>query len=113
VTRLPFTVTWPWRTNWRAWEREAPQPAPVRDVVEAQLEELEQVRARDAGATVGLLRRGCGTASPRSRRYDGLLLLSKLGQVLRTLALTVAAVHARREGAGLAVRVLGDGGTSW
>ena len=33
----------------------------------------------------------------------------KLGQVLRTLALAVTAVHARREGAGLTVRVLGDG----
>ena len=21
VTRLPFTDTWPWRTNWRAWLR--------------------------------------------------------------------------------------------
>ncbi len=27
VTRLPFTVTWPWRTHWRDWLRLDANPA--------------------------------------------------------------------------------------
>ena len=71
VTRLPFTSTWPWRTNWRAWLRLAAKLGAEHDVVEAQLEHPQQVLAGDAAPGGWPPRRGCGTASRARRRCGG------------------------------------------
>ncbi len=55
VTRLPLTVTWPCRTNWRAWLRLDANAGAEHDVVEAELEQAQQVLTGDAGLLVRLL----------------------------------------------------------
>ena len=47
-TRLPLTRKWPWRTSWRASGVVRGEAQTVDDVVQAPLEQLEQVLARDA-----------------------------------------------------------------
>ena len=68
----------------------------VRDVVEAQLEELEEVRARDAGLVVGLLVEVAELLLEQPVDAARLLLLAQLAEVLGALAHAVAAVLAGR-----------------
>ena len=48
IVRRPLTLKWPWRTSWRASAREVAKPMPEHDVVEAPLEQDQQVLARPA-----------------------------------------------------------------
>jgi hypothetical protein len=48
-------VQWPWRISWRAWRREAGEAEADQDVVEAPLEQGQQVLARDPRLAAGLL----------------------------------------------------------
>ena len=77
----PSTSTWPWRTSWRAWAREAAKPEAVDDVVEPPLEHHQQVLAGDALAAVGLLEVEAELALEHAVDALDLLLLAQLQAV--------------------------------
>ena len=54
LTRLPFTVTWPWFTNWRAANDGRHELRAVDDRVEAALQQADQVLAGVAAQPLGL-----------------------------------------------------------
>ena len=50
VVARPLTAKWPWLTSWRAWARLRGEAHPEHDVVEAGLEQAQQVLAGHARA---------------------------------------------------------------
>ena len=67
-TRLPLTWTWPWLDELAGLRAGGGPAGAVDDVVEAQLEQAQQVLAGDALLAVGLFVECCGTAARAGRR---------------------------------------------
>ena len=102
LTRLPLTWIRPWLTNWRACGRVAGPAGAVHDVVEALLEQAQQVLTRRALLAHGLLVGVAELALEDAVDVLGLLLLLQLGEVLAAgVAAAGATVRAGRERAAL------------
>src|SRR5215207_9385292 len=89
-TRRPLIAQWPWRIICRAWRREADE-----HVVEARLEQPQQVLAGHAGLPAGLVVVVAELLLEHAVIPPRLLLLAQLQPVLR-LPRPAAAVVARR-----------------
>jgi hypothetical protein len=84
-TRLPLTSKWPCDDQLTGLATGRGQAGAVDDVVQAGLEDLEQVLTGLAGAVGTPPRSSGGTASPDAVGVARLLLLLQLEQVLRLL----------------------------
>jgi hypothetical protein len=105
LVALLLTSTCLWLTSWRDSARVRPQAGAVQHVVEAQLEQDEQVLTGPALLPVGLLVVAAELLLEHAVVVAGLLLLAELEQVLRLLD-AAAAVLTRRVGALLEVLVV-------
>ena len=108
LTRLPFTWTRPWLTNWRACGRLEPQPARKATLSRRGLEQAQQVLTRDARLAVRLLVQVAELLLEDAVDVLGLLLLLQLGEVLGAAAGGDGCGRGGRAGRGDA-----RAGTSW
>jgi hypothetical protein len=98
LMRLPLTVKWPWRTSWRAsaWLDEKPNRSG--HVVEATLEQHQQVLARDPAHARGLVVVAAELLLQQAVDALDLLLLAQLLAVVAGALLATLTVLARRVG---------------
>ena len=94
VQRLPLTTIAQCVTSWRASARVAAEAHPVDDVVEARLEELQQVGAGRALAASGLGEVAAELALEQAVHAAQLLLLA---QLVAEVGLAHAGLHARAD----------------
>ena len=97
-TRLPLTATWPWLDELAGLGTGRRPAGAVHDVVEAQLEEPQQVLAGDAVTAVRLLVEVAELPLREAVGEAGLLLLLELEQVLATRCPGGGCGRARRAG---------------